>query len=198
MKILAALSPLLLLLIAAFLPAPEDRAEVGNTTWKVDPVHSSAIFRIHHVGAAFFYGRFNRIEGSLEYDAENPEEAQLTFRIKADSVDTNAAGRDRHLKGPDFLNAKQFPWITFEGTEVIETGDDEFNVVGEFEMAGVSKEMTILVTYTGEGEFQRATRRGFEAIFTIDRSEFGMTYGLEQGILAKDIKLMIGLEMIKQ
>lgn len=198
MKILAALSPLSLLLVAAFLPGGGDTTPADNATWKVDPVHSSAIFRIHHAGAAFFYGRFNQVEGSVEYDADNPEEAQVSFRIKADSVDTNATRRDRHVKSPDFLDAKQFPWITFEGTEVIETGDDEFTVVGELELAGVSKEVTMVVTYTGEGEFQRATRRGFEAIFTIDRSEFGITYGLDQGILAKDIKLMIGLELIKQ
>lgn len=198
MNKLAALSPLLLLSAAAFLPAPVEVGPAGDAAWKVDPVHSTVIFRIHHVGAAFFYGRFNQVEGSVEYDAENPEEAQIKIRIKADSVDTNAAGRDRHVKSPDFLDAKQFPWITFEGTEVIETGDDEFTIIGELEMAGVSKEVTMVVTYTGEGEFQGATRRGFEAIFTIDRSEFGITYGLDQGVLGKDIKLMIGLEMIKQ
>ncbi len=204
MKILIRLSPLLLLVGAAFLveapqPVASSQAPGGEKeTWQVDRVHSSLVFRIKHVGASHFYGRFNHIEGQIVYDPELPEEAEVSFRIKADSADTNAEGRDRHVTGPDFLDAKQFPWISFTGTEVAETGENEFTVEGEFEMAGASKPISIVVTKTGEGEFRGSPRRGFEAIFTIDRREFGMTYGLEQGILGPDIKIIVGLEMTKQ
>ncbi|MHC5063771.1 MAG: YceI family protein [Planctomycetota bacterium] len=202
MKTLTALSPVLLLVAAAFVAEPAQPASPGHEreveTWQVDRVHSAVIFRIQHAGAGPFYGRFNHIEGELKYDPEIPEEAEISFRIKADSADTNSEGRDRHVVGPDFLDAKQFPWISFTGTEVAETGENEFLVEGEFEMAGTSKPVSILVTKTGDGEFRGSQRRGFEATFTIDRSEFGMTYGLEQGVLGPDIKIIIGLEMVKQ
>jgi len=77
-------------------------AETAETKrYNVDPVHTSVIFRINHLGVAPFYGRFNEVDGSMTWNKDNPERSSINITIKADSVDTNNDRRDAHLRrGP--------------------------------------------------------------------------------------------------
>src|SRR5262245_28968880 len=72
--------------------------------YKLDTVHSSAIFRVKHMNTSYFYGRFNDIEGTVTWDEANPETGVFDIQIKTESVDTKDQKRDNHLKSPDFFN----------------------------------------------------------------------------------------------
>ncbi len=176
--------------------AQPTRLEPGS--FKVDTTHSACIFRVKHAGAAFFYGRFNHVEGELALDEDDLATAEVTIRVKADSVDTAVEGRDKHVRSPDFLDAAQFPWITFKGEEFERAGDNAFTVRGQLELRGVSKPIEMRVEHTGTGEFRGSTRVGYETTFAIKRSEFGSNYGIEAGALGDEVRLTFGLEMIKQ
>ncbi len=190
--------------LAAFSPVGPQvtNTQAANTqtteTYKVDPVHTTAIFRIKHLGVTYFYGRFNETTGSFTLNTENPCEMLFDVQIKTDSVDTNAAGRNNHLKGPDFFNAKQFPTISFKSKSVESSGENTYAVSGDLTLHGVTKPITAQMEFVGQGDKGRrfGYRAGFDATFTIKRSDFGMNF--MQGMLGDEVTIMVGLEGVRQ
>lgn len=171
---------------------------LAATAWKVDSGHSSVVFRVKHLKVSHFFGRFNKIEGELDFDPKAPEKATIKISVDAASVDTNSAGRDKHLRGPDFFAVKQFPKITFASTAVKKTGENTYDVTGDLTLHGVTKSITVKATHTGTGPGMRGeTRTGFLINFTVKRSEYGMKYGVDKGVLGDEVELTIGLEAIK-
>jgi polyisoprenoid-binding protein YceI len=186
--------PAVALVILAFVfGAPAFAAE----SYKVDPVHSSAVFRIKHANVSFFAGRFNAPDGSFVLDEADPSKSSFNVVLSVDKVDTANEKRDAHLKSPDFFNAKQYPTITFKSTSVKKGEGSALQVTGDLTMHGVTKSITVPVELTGKGQFPPGTQRaGVEATFIVKRSEFGMT-GM-QGMLGDDVKVLVGLSAIKQ
>ena len=163
--------------------------------YEIDTEHSMIIFRAKHSGVSYNYGRFNEFSGKLMMDATDVSMSMVEFEVKAASIDTGNEKRDQHLRSSDFFSAKQFPVITFKSAEVRakEGEKDVLEVTGDLELHGVKKSITVDVEITG-----RATGRdgesliGFESIFTIKRSEFGMTYGI--GAVSDEIRLIVSIE----
>jgi polyisoprenoid-binding protein YceI len=166
-------------------------------TYRVDGVHSSVIFRVKHLGVGYFYGRFNDLSGTVVVDDKNPANSSFELRVKADSVDTNNAKRNQHLKGPDFFNAKEFPAITFRSKQVKALGDKKFEVTGDLTLHGVTKSITVKLNRVGTGPDPFGTHRtGFETNFIIHRSDFGMNF-MPQA-LGDDIWLLVGFEAVRR
>ncbi len=173
--------------------APATTLPFGDNDWVVDSEHSSVQFDVKHANAAWFQGSFDKVTGQVSLDPSKPETGNVTMTIPVDSVDTNNTKRDEHLKGPDFFNSKENPSITFTSTKIAKKGDTRFEVTGELAMAGKKKTITVPVEKTGEGEFM-GKRIGWMAAFTIKRSDFGMTYGVDKNVLGDEVKLRISLE----
>ena len=112
------------------------------TDYKIDSVHSSAIFRVLHAGAAPFYGRFDKVEGTVSLDPEKLDATKFEVTIAADSVWTGNENRDKHLRGPDFFDVKQFPTVTFKGTGAKKVEKDVYELKGTLSMHGVEKPVT--------------------------------------------------------
>lgn len=164
-------------------------------SYKVDPVHSTVIFKIFHFNIAPFYGRFDAPEGSFVLD-DDAAKSTFEFTIPVDKVDTGNEKRDNHLKGPDFFNAKQFPTINFKSKSV-KKSDNGYEVTGDLTIHGVTKETTVNVDKTGQGKDPMGKERaGLAATFTIKRSDFDVSY-MPQG-LGEDVTLMVGIEGLKQ
>lgn len=161
--------------------------------YSVDPVHSSAVFRVVHMGLAPFYGRFNQVDGSFDLR----DGGSMNIVIDAASVDTNNKGRDNHVRSADFFNVAQFPKATFESSSVKSSGGDTYEVTGNLTIHGTTKEVTVNVTKLGEGDFgaQMGERSGCEAVFTISREAYGVGAA---GGLSDDVTLMIGLEGVRE
>mgnify|MGYP001190808197 CR=1 FL=1 len=166
-------------------------------TYKVDAGHTVVVFQVTHLNVSNFYGRFNETEGQIIYDAAKPENSSIEFRIKTESVDTNSEKRDKHLKGPDFFNVKQFPIIQFRSKSVKAQSDGNLEVAGEATMLGVTRPLTVRVEKIGEGKDPWGGHRiGFEAKFSLKRSDFGMKYNLKG--LGDEVKTTVAIEGIKQ
>lgn len=174
----------------ATLPAPEP------VSWKIDPVHTSVGFRIKHMGASWFHGRFNEVSGTIVYDAEAPAASSIQFEVATASVDTNHKDRDDHLRNADFFNAKVHPKISFRSTEVAAAGKDKLTVKGVLSLHGVEKELELAVDFTGTGKAPWGELIGFETSFTIQRSEFGIT--TYPGALGEDVRVHVSIEAVKQ
>jgi polyisoprenoid-binding protein YceI len=167
-------------------------------TYKVDAVHSTVLLRITHLEASYAYGRFNDIEGSVVFDDADPAKSAVQLTIKAASIDTANAKRDDHLRGPDFFNVKQFPVITFKSTSVKRATDKTYEIAGDLTVKGVTKPVTTTFTVVGAGKkgMQGEIRSGGEAVFTVKRSDFGITYG--PGALGEDVQITVSIEGVKQ
>jgi len=163
-------------------------------SYSIDAAHSFVIFRINHLGISAAYGRFDAFSGTFKLDGGTP--SALTFELDAESVDSGNADRDKHLKSPDFFNAKQFPVIQFTSREIKAHGD-HFEVSGDLTMLGVTKPLSFMVKHTGEGKDPWGNfRTGWHGEFTVKRSDFGMSYMLEG--LGDEVTLLVSIEGIKK
>lgn len=175
---------------AAAAPA---KADVAGS-YKIDDVHSSAFFRVMHAGAGQFWGRFNDISGSMGFDAAGAPTA-FDISIAIESVDTANEKLDGHLKSPDFFNAAEFPAMTFKSTGIKKGANGMFEVTGDLSMHGVTKPVTAMIEVTGHSNMM-GKRAGVEATFSVKRSDFGMNYGVEKGVLGDNTRVLVNLEAV--
>src|SRR4051812_16567407 len=166
-------------------------------TYKGDPVRSSVVFRSHHAGAGYVWGRFNDPTGTITLDDADPTKDTFTVEIPAANVDTHNDKRDAHLKSPDFFNAKQYPTIVFKSKSVAKGDGNTLQVTGDLTMHGVTKSVTVPVELAGKGEFPPGMKRaGVEATFVVKLSDYEIK-GLP-GVVGDEIKVIVALEGVKQ
>lgn len=168
-------------------------------TYKVDPAHAFAMFKVSHFGWSNNWGRFNDVTGSIDFDKADVTKSKVSITIKTASVDTNHDKRDAHLRSPDFFNAKEFPEMKFVSTKIDKTGDKTANVTGNLTLLGVTKPVTLSVTWNKEGPHFRNKDKihtGFSATGTIKRSDFGMKKFVPA--IGDTITLFLDVEAIKQ
>ncbi len=177
-------------------------AATGSTAraadaYVVDPVHSSISFKIAHAGINYIHGRFDDVSGQFMIDKADPAKSSFTLSIKTESVNTNNAKRDEHLRTPDYFNVKQFPTMTFQSTSV-KAAEGGYEATGDLTLHGVTKP----VTFTLKGgdktvEFPKGMQRiGFTINLSIKRSDFDMKTGLDS--VGDEVYIDIGVEAVKQ
>jgi polyisoprenoid-binding protein YceI len=168
----------------------------GGEAYKVDPVHSSVIFSIKHMGVTDFYGAFKEVTGSVNFDSTDPSKSSVELTVPVSAIDTRNEKRDQHLKGPDFFNASQFPTITFKSTKVEGSGGN-FKVTGDLTLHGVTKPVMAEFKKGGETKGQKGeVKTGGETRFTIKRSDFDMKF--MTGPLGDDVNIILSVEASKE
>ena len=182
----------------AYVPVAYAAETIAAKNYTVDGVHSGVVFRIMHASAAPFYGMFPGISGEMTVDAQDPGATRIDVEIKTESVATGNDNRDDHLRSADFFNARQFPSATFTSTGARASGSGSMEVDGELTLLGKTLPVTATLTPTGEGQFRGSTRAGFEAKLTFNRSDFGMTAYIDQGVLGDEVQLTVFIEGIEQ
>ncbi|MFZ2491434.1 MAG: YceI family protein [Thermoanaerobaculia bacterium] len=196
------LIPTLLLTALAATPlfaADAPAAEV----FSVDKGHSSVEFKVRHV-VANVTGRFNDFDATVNINRANPAASTVEFAIKAASIDTANENRDKHLRSADFFDVEKFPAITFKSTAVKASKQkDVYDVTGDFTMHGVTKRITLPVSFLGFGKDPWGNERaGFEIETTLDRKDYGITWNkaLDAGgaLLSDDVKVAISLAAVKK
>ena len=115
---------------------------------------------------------------------------ELDIKIQADSVDTGSGMKDGKLKGKDFFDAKQNPYITFKSTTIVQTGPNTFEVDGDFTIRGVTKHEKLSLTITGKG-----TGSGtIVGTMAFDRKEYGMNSGIPFIKIADRVEVSVNLK----
>jgi len=176
-----------LLLITLALPA-------FAADYTIDDDHSSALFRVQHMGAGFTHGRFDVMAGSLSYDQANPAADKIMVTIQADSINTGVAKMEGHLKSPEILDTKQFPTLGFVSKTFTKKSEGLYDVAGDLTIHGVTKPVTVSVKRTGISThaFNKQPLIGFETSFVIKRADYGVTYG--SGVIGDDITITLAIE----
>lgn len=182
------------LLLALLVAAPMFAAE----PWTVDKGHSSATFKVRHF-TANVVGQFRDFEGNIQIDRANPAQSSVEFTIQTKSIDTGSERRDNHLRSADFFEVEKFPTITFKSTSVAAKSKDTFEVTGDLTMRGVTKRVTLPVTFFGFVKHPRGEKAGFEIETILNRKDYGITWNraLDEGgfVLGEDVKVSINLEV---
>lgn len=181
--------------VVGWVGAAEQPGAVAAGANTLDPVHSSVHFRVKNRGVAYVYGRFDAISGSMTFDPAKPESGALSLDVNVESVNTNAPKRDQHLRSGDFFNAAQFPKATFVSNSFKKSGEQRFEVVGDFTLHGVTRPLTVTLEHTGSAKVGPKMHHGFHTEFEIKRSDFGITF-LPQGI-EDVVRLTASLEFIE-
>ncbi|HEX7762032.1 MAG TPA: YceI family protein [Cellvibrio sp.] len=169
-------------------------------TYEIDTkgAHASINFAVKHLGYSWLTGRFDNFSGQFTYDPAKPEASTVNVTIDTTSVNSNHAERDKHLRSPDFLNVEKFPKATFVSTKIVLDDDnDEFNIVGDLTLNGVTKSITIEVDKVGEGKDPwGGYRAGFEGETEINMKDFNIKMDL--GPASQTVKLELHVEGIKK
>jgi polyisoprenoid-binding protein YceI len=145
--------------------------------YKIDPDHTSVTFKINHLGFSHYTGRFDRVEGLMNFNSNAPEQSNLDVIVYPNSINTNNPKLEEDLRGDKWFNVIQYPRATFHSTRIDRTGPMTGKVKGDFTLLGIKRPLTLDVTFVGTGTsvFDKKQVLGFSAVGTFDRSDYGMS-----------------------
>jgi polyisoprenoid-binding protein YceI len=188
------LTPASMAIIAALLSAAP--ASAADYVIDTDKAHASINFRIKHLGFSWLTGRFDNFKGTFAFDEAKPEASKVKVEIDTNSINSNHAERDNHLRGKDFLDTASFPTATFESTAVKVDGD-KATITGNLTLHGVTKAITIDATRVGGGSDPwGGNRQGFTGTATLPLKDFGINYNL--GPASQAVELALEIEGVRQ
>lgn len=171
----------------------------AQSTWNVDPMHSSVNFNIKHMGISFVQGRFDKFEGTVVAPGSNLDKATFNFSVVTGSVNTGVEMRDKHLKSADFFDAEKFQTMKFEGTSMIKDKNNNYTLKGKLTIKDVTKEISIPLTYGGVTKNQQGKEvLGFQTKFTVNRLDYNIKFDPTGAGVAKDVDVNLYFELIKQ
>lgn len=173
----------------------KDPAAVKSGTYAVEPTHTKVVFAINHLGYSTYYGTFPKAEGTLVLDAANPAKSALDVTVDVTAISTDLKELNEHLLSPDFFDGAKFPKATFKSTKVELTGKNTAKVTGNLTLKGVTKPVTLDVTFNQAGPnfINKVYSVGFDATTTIKRSDFGVSAYVPA--VGDEVTLRIGSEL---
>ncbi len=163
-------------LLAAALALASTVAIAAPVTYKIDPNHTDVVARWSHFGFSHPIANFLQADGTLVYDAAKPTASRVEVTLPLAGLDAQVPDLTEHLRSADFFDAAQFPNATFKSTSVKAAGKGKLIVVGDLTIKGVTKPVTLNVTFNKAGVHPLGKREaiGFDATATVKRSEFGL------------------------
>ncbi|UJR61376.1 YceI family protein [Dickeya zeae] len=158
--------------------------------------HAFIQFRIQHLGYSWIYGSFKDFDGTFTFDENNPAADKVNVTVNTNSVDTNQAERDKHIRSAELLNADKYPQSTFVSTGVQKDGGI-LKITGNLTLHGVTKPLTLDAKLMGKGDDPwGGYRAGFEAKGKLALKDFNITTDL--GPASQEVELIISIEGVRQ
>jgi len=178
-------------------------APAFTSTWKIDPAHSAAEFKVRHMMISFVKGKFSGLSGVLKLDESDYTHSSVEVSIPAASVRTVDDKLDAHLKDADFFDVEQFPTLTFRSTSIRSTGGRDYAVAGDLTIRGVTKPVTLSVNDVSEPSKDPwgNQRIGLSGSAQVNRKDFGLVWNtpLEFGgmLVGDEVTITIDVQFIK-
>jgi polyisoprenoid-binding protein YceI len=170
-------------------------------SWEIDTIHSHVGFSVRHMMVSTVRGRFDVLRGHLHIDENDPANSWVDAEVDVASVNTQDKQRDAHLRTSDFFEAEKYPTITFKSTKVVHIEGQDYKVIGDLTMHGVTKPVTFNAEYNGQSNIM-GVRAGLTAKTKVNRKEFGMEFGLvaeaSQVAVSDTVTIEIDLEVIQK
>lgn len=177
--------------------------EASLSTWKIDPAHTNAYFKVKHMMISNVKGEFTSVNGSLEYNEADIKKSKVDATIDAKTINTRDPQRDAHLKSPDFLDVEKYPTLTFRSASVSSKGEGNYEVSGDLTIRGVTRAVAFTVNdLTAPAKDPWGNLRiGLEATTRINRKDFGLVWNaaLETGgvLVGDEVQITVDAEFVK-
>lgn len=175
----------------------------STITWKLDPAHSHAEFKVRHMMISNVKGNFSGLTGTLTEHTVDSSLSTIEASVPVTTVSTGDPQRDGHLKSADFFESDKYPEMTFKSTRVEKKGAEEYAVTGDLTIHGVTKPVTFAVegpTAPGKDPWGN-TRIGISATTKINRKDFGLNWNaaLETGgiLVGEEVQITLEAQFIK-
>jgi len=183
---------------ASAAPSTTDPAKVPAGAYVLDKKHASLTVKIVHMGFSHYTLRLDGLDGSFTYDPANWQQTKMTFTVDPKSVDTHDPSFDKQISG--YFEPDKYPTITFVSTAVSGGEDGKGTVTGDLTFHGVTKPVTLDVTFDGAGHgiTPIGTRLGFSGATQIKRSDFGLTGMILNQFTSDDVDVIFEVEFEKK
>jgi len=179
------------LVVLALCAAPVLAA--GLQTWSVDPVHSTAQFTARHFGIVPVIGTIPIVSASVQLSPGSQIPAAVSAELDASKLDTHNDMRDADLRSAHFFNVAATPAIKFVSTKISGTDPSRFTIIGDLTMHGETHAVLLDAHVVASGTSPRGRPIvAYAATTTIDRTQWGMTYG--PLIVGNNVDLSINVE----
>lgn len=188
--------PLMTAVLAAFPFA----AQAEMARYELDPAHTAVFFTVDHVGYAKTLGIFGTVQGRFAYDMDTQDLSDVEVTIDAASVTTFHEARDGHVKNGDFLDVANHPEISFVADGGTATSDTGGTVTGDLTILGMTQPVTLNVKLNKAAEYPFGHKRftlGLSIEASVMRSDFGMMYAVENGLVGDEVQIMIETEAMR-
>ncbi|HEY4368777.1 MAG TPA: YceI family protein [Steroidobacteraceae bacterium] len=189
---------ILLLALAAMISSA---VQAAPATYRIDPEHFSIAFLIEHVGYEKVIGQFLKGEGEFVYDEAAKTLQSGHVAVRADSVFSNHDKRDAHVRSGDFLDAKAHPLVNFVAKSYRAEGESGGVLSGDLTMLGQTHPVELKIKLNKAATYPFGHRQytlGVSARATIQRSLWGMSYGVKNGLVGDDVELLFEFEALRQ
>ncbi len=180
-----------------FMASPLSSSWAAAERYTLDSAHTTVAFLIEHVGYAKTLGHFSDVSGSFLYDADTQTVSDVSIVVKTASVNSDNKKRDKHVRSKDFLNVKKHPQMVFSATDATLGASGSGTVIGQLALLGQSLPLSLDVTLNKSDKYPFGHKRftlGVSARGSLQRSAYGMNYGVANGIVGDDIELIIEIE----
>jgi len=168
--------------------------------YELDLEHTAVYFTVGHIGYSKTLGIFTELGGEFMFDPDSQTLGDVSVSIDAGSVNTFNAARDGHVKNRDFLNVSEYPQITFVASGGTPSSDNAGTVTGDLTILGVTQPVTLDVTLNKAAAYPFGHQRevlGLSMSTNIQRSAFGMDYGVANGLVGDEVIINIETEAMK-
>ena len=185
-------------LFTASAQTASDPAAAKPGIYAVDPAHTQVVFSVSHMGFTYYSGTFSNASGTLDLNSSDLSKTKLDIRLSVDSVSTTSSKLTSELKSAQWLDAGQFPEVTFRSNNVVADGANAATINGVLTLHGVTRPVTLKARYVGAGQnpLDKKYTVGFEGTTTIKRSDFGVkTY---VPLIGDDVRLSLAGAFEKQ
>lgn len=174
---------------------------MATTKWAIDPTHSEIGFKVKHMMFTNVSGTFGTYDATITTEDDSFENASIEFSADINSISTNNADRDNHLKSGDFFDAENHPKLTFKAASFTKDGDD-YELTGDLTLRGVTKSVKLSAEFSGLMKDPWGnTKAGLNISGKINRKDWGLNWNsaLETGgvLVSEEVKLNIELQLIK-
>lgn len=189
-----------ILALTTILAAAPMTAAAEMARYELDPDHTAVYFTVDHIGFAKTLGIFGKVNGTFSYNMETQELSDVEVTVDATSVNTFHEARDGHVKNKDFLDVSNHPEITFVAQSGSPSSDTTGTVEGDLTILGVTQPVTLDVTLNKADAYPFGHKRfvlGLSITASVQRSDFGMTYAVDNGLVGDTVDIKIETEAMK-
>ena len=170
------------------------------TTWQNDDPHSQIGFTVKHLGIADVSGTFNDFDVKINSKKSDFSDASFELVARTESIDTRVDARNKHLKSADFFDVQKYPTLNFKSTGIKKEGENQYKLTGDLTMHGVTKPVTMDLTYNGtvENPMSKKQTAGFQLTGIIKRSDFGIGGSFPEAVISDEVRIKADGEFVQE